>query len=296
MPIPLLLALAAVAAPNEPDSVRPWADTGLRVNNKLPDAAIDARLLNAGSLITTEDYPMEALFRQEEGSVTVPLLATVEGRVGDCVVIQSSGSAALDGQTCRLMWMRARFEPARDRLGKPLPGHFRQKITWRLEGQQDPTPIEPWAYRTELTYYASGTISGCETQARGALTAEDGGCDWFRLFGAFYDGYRERAGFPVRSIIFESSLVPGDVGAAQDVKIREGETLMLREVTRLLIGSDGRVADCRALRVEGPTPPPGGVCSSVVSERFVPPPVRAGQSSQKVVTMTSAVYFTKRQP
>jgi TonB family protein len=296
LPISFLLGLAAAVAPTEPGSVRPWADTGIRTENELPEPAIDARLLNVGSLIATDDYPLEALFRQEEGSVTVRMLAKADGGVGDCVVVQSSGSAALDSQTCRLMWMRARFEPARDRLGKPIPSSFRQRITWRLEGQSSPTPIDAWAYRTEVMYYPSGGISGCETEASGAILPSDGGCDWFRLFGAFYSGYRDQAGFPVRSMIFESRLIAGDAGISEPMKIREGETLMMRQVSRVLIDKEGRVTECRALSVEGPTQPPGGLCSSLVRERYVAPPAEPGQPPGKVVTITSAIYVTKRRP
>ncbi|HYD36402.1 MAG TPA: energy transducer TonB, partial [Allosphingosinicella sp.] len=54
------------------------------------------------------------------------------GRVTDCTVTASSGSAALDSATCRLMKQRARFTPARDSDGHPTSDSVSNAIRWVL--------------------------------------------------------------------------------------------------------------------------------------------------------------------
>ena len=62
--------------------------------------------------ITRRDYPSTA--RGAQGSVTAQLSISPEGRVTICRVTRSSGNAALDAATCRLIQQRFRYTPARD--------------------------------------------------------------------------------------------------------------------------------------------------------------------------------------
>lgn len=59
---------------------------------------------------TSDDYPVEALRRTEEGRVRVRLAVDRRGRARACAIVESSGSAALDEGTCRIFVRRARFE------------------------------------------------------------------------------------------------------------------------------------------------------------------------------------------
>jgi protein TonB len=86
------------------------------------------------SLVSYEDYPASALAAGEQGRVDFRLTVAPTGRVRDCVVTASSGSAALDGATCRLMISRARFTPARDSTGSPVEGSFEGNLVWRIPG------------------------------------------------------------------------------------------------------------------------------------------------------------------
>jgi len=56
-----------------------------------------------------------------------------DGRVTGCTVTGSSGSAALDNATCRIMRSRARFSPARDSNGQPTTDSYAASITWRIQ-------------------------------------------------------------------------------------------------------------------------------------------------------------------
>lgn len=90
------------------------------------------------SYFSTGDYPPEALRARLEGTVDFRVTVGTDGRVGDCVITRSSGSAALDEATCNVMRMRGRYTPARDAAGNLAIGRDSGRITWRL-------PANPFA-------------------------------------------------------------------------------------------------------------------------------------------------------
>lgn len=84
--------------------------------------------------ISDDDYPPSALPARAEGWVGFRLVISPEGRVTECTIAASSGSAALDAQTCRLYQSRSRFRPARDAAGQPAGDVVTGRIHWRLPG------------------------------------------------------------------------------------------------------------------------------------------------------------------
>ena len=70
--------------------------------------AVPPHLLSR-ELISEADYPSYALQLGQQGDVGVALTIDEHGRVISCFVEKSSGFSALDGVTCRLLRMRARF-------------------------------------------------------------------------------------------------------------------------------------------------------------------------------------------
>jgi TonB family protein len=87
---------------------------------------------NLKGLVTSGDYPDEALNLGHQGSVGMLLTIGTDGRVSDCKVALSSGSQYLDATSCAIMVERARLVPATDAQGKPTVGMFQQRITWRI--------------------------------------------------------------------------------------------------------------------------------------------------------------------
>lgn len=87
------------------------------------------------TLFSADDYPVSALSAGEEGTVEAQLAIDESGRVRDCTIVRSSGSVSLDKATRDIFWRRARFLPARDASGNPVPDRVETPpITWRLEG------------------------------------------------------------------------------------------------------------------------------------------------------------------
>lgn len=82
--------------------------------------------------VTNDDYPSKALRAEEQGLVAFRLDVDALGFVTGCTVLISSGSEVLDETTCRLLPRRARFNPALDAEGKPVPGNWQSGITWAI--------------------------------------------------------------------------------------------------------------------------------------------------------------------
>lgn len=78
------------------------------------------------------DYPATALRNDEQGTTRVRIEIGTDGRPTGCVVTESSGSAALDQATCRIIRSRVRYRPARDGAGQPMLGRAYARVGWQL--------------------------------------------------------------------------------------------------------------------------------------------------------------------
>ena len=87
---------------------------------------------NLASLFSTDDYPMAAIRNEEQGMVQFRVTVAPDGRVSDCTIIASSGSAALDQASCSIVSRRAQFEPARDARGRPVSDSITSRVRWEL--------------------------------------------------------------------------------------------------------------------------------------------------------------------
>jgi protein TonB len=76
------------------------------------------------------DYPRGLGEEGIEGTVSVRYAVEPDGRVTDCVVTRSSGSAELDDTTCRLIEQRFRYAPSRDRSGRPQRSFIVENHSW----------------------------------------------------------------------------------------------------------------------------------------------------------------------
>lgn len=130
-PVALLGAAILLAEPEVPSSDKP----PLPRPEQIPSAMFDRPVPPEGNVVGLfrgDDYPIEALRKNEQGSTAVALVLDVKGRVTQCIVTVSSGSAALDSQTCRVLVERAKFEPARDAEGKAVASAVTQRISWKM--------------------------------------------------------------------------------------------------------------------------------------------------------------------
>lgn len=89
--------------------------------------------------IRNSDYPPTAGETGVGGTVSVRYRVATNGRVTQCVVTRSSGSAELDRATCRLIVQRFRFEPSRDEDGRAVPALIVENHSWMVR-QVPPEP------------------------------------------------------------------------------------------------------------------------------------------------------------
>ena len=87
---------------------------------------------NLAGLFSADDYPADALRKEEQGRTTVRLAIDSGGRVSNCTVVSSSGSSSLDRATCSILSRRAHFTPARDSNGNRIEDSYTQTIVWEL--------------------------------------------------------------------------------------------------------------------------------------------------------------------
>ncbi len=64
---------------------------------------------------------------------TVRFTIEASGRVSGCRISRSSGDAALDSTTCRLIEARFRFRPATNARGEPVASPYGWRQSWWLE-------------------------------------------------------------------------------------------------------------------------------------------------------------------
>ena len=86
----------------------------------------------AGAGLIDDDYPAEAFRAGQQGVVGVVLTVDAKGRVTNCSVASSSGSASLDAGACRILSRIMKFRPALDAEGKKTASTFATKWTWKL--------------------------------------------------------------------------------------------------------------------------------------------------------------------
>jgi periplasmic protein TonB len=90
-----------------------------------------------GTWFSTNDYPIDALRREQEGAATVELTIDKSGKVTSCTVTQTSGVKSIDTVTCGILSMRVRFAPARDTEGRAVAGKWTRRVSWKLPTQSD---------------------------------------------------------------------------------------------------------------------------------------------------------------
>ena len=130
---PFLLALLAALG------VWTWQQRRLQDDQPSEIHSPPAQLAKANlpALFSTDDYPVEAIKREEQGTVSFQLAINRRGRVSKCSIVGSSGSKALDQATCSILKTRARFAPARDEQGKRVPDNYSGRVRWELPDERN---------------------------------------------------------------------------------------------------------------------------------------------------------------
>lgn len=92
----------------------------------------------AGSISST-DYPPAALRAGMQGETRTLITIGTDGRVSDCRIQKSSGSALLDAHSCALVTARFVFDPALDAKGRPVEAKAVQPVAWVMPESAPPS-------------------------------------------------------------------------------------------------------------------------------------------------------------
>lgn len=92
--------------------------------------------------IRDSDYPPGLGEERIGGTVGVIYVVEPDGRATGCRITSSSGNGLLDETTCRLIEQRFRFDPSRDRAGRPVRSQIVENHEWVIE-HLPPDPAEP---------------------------------------------------------------------------------------------------------------------------------------------------------
>lgn len=118
--------LSAEARPDV-TALRPTASA--RTGPFPPNRAVTP--LDPASWMRNEDFGSLSQLRGD-GVLRFSLLVNREGRVEECTVLASSGSRQLDGQACRALQRRARFNPATDANGNAVEATYSSDVKFAV--------------------------------------------------------------------------------------------------------------------------------------------------------------------
>lgn len=81
-----------------------------------------------GYWLRNEDYPAAMLAKGMPGLVQFRLVIGEDGMVSSCHIQQSTNPEGFNDAVCNVLKRRARFEPARDKDGRPVKTYYLNKI------------------------------------------------------------------------------------------------------------------------------------------------------------------------
>jgi TonB family protein len=228
-----LFAIAASIAPGAPTLQEPRPVSG-----------------SLTGIFATDDYPPDALDLNEEGSVGVLVRVDTKGAVSDCTVTSSSGSPALDAQTCRIVWLRAKFIPAQDATGKPVASTYQQRINWAIGDDEEGETSDPYMVRWIVSGWQNGYPS-CRTELGGAAETGTAGATQCPPYIAGVPASLSATDKADPDIVIEQRF---SVGASPNVALAPADRFIGRELARIDIDAAGRVASCKLIETTGIVP------------------------------------------
>ncbi len=204
---------------------------------------------------TNKDYPAAARRAREQGRVAIELGIGADGRVTDCRVKESSGSATLDGATCDLVRRRGTFNPALDKDGNPVAGTYLISTRWALEDDDlRPRIDQPWHVVSVVAIDAEGKPGTCRQEASiPANSWTPFPCSTVGVLPVNY-GLFTRTGItgsaPVE-VTFEAGLTTEAGAAAPMVYNQPKRTVLSLAVMRLDVDANGKVTGCKVVTDSG---------------------------------------------
>lgn len=252
-------------------------------------AAETAPPSEVASLFRVDDYPSEALEKNESGEVGVEVSVGGNGRVAGCRIISSSKSKSLDKATCDVIARRGDFSArAKEHGGKPFA--FETHVTWAM----GPTGIPLTVVETRIVF-TPGQPVACHTETPEWMRM-DGACDLARVSAEDAIARLSKEGrLDGLEYVVEMTSIPGDHLTDNRVGEGVGQQLLGRQTVLLTLGADGKIANC-AGGEDSLSGDIAGWCSSFVkNEIYEPMPAGMESHSARQLTKINAIYLRPRQ-
>jgi len=200
------------------------------------------------SLFSADDYPAGSANRGEQGNVQVVIHVDDKGAVSSCEIKTSSGYPELDTQTCNIIALRAKFEPARNGNGDPIPGEIIKTVDWRLADSA--MPNTPWSMRITFVMDKDGKATSCLISGQGVHLpkASPAPCPAGALNHPPSEWFPDLPAHVTR-FTMETAFAPGN--EATPATLAPGDSIVDRSVATLTIGADGRVESCQPVTSAG---------------------------------------------
>lgn len=290
-----LALLAGVAAhagavpPLPPVRMAPVITTpGARVApdelSDVPVPAVRARTIHSlPTLFSTADYPAAALRNGETGVTAFAVTINREGRVTQCAITASSGSASLDATTCSIITRRARFEPARDAAGRTVEDSSHGRVRWMLPPLA-PLPFAEQRMALVLSSDGAGALTGCRVEASAGVPRNDQTCVAMMPQAKAIVAAAARAGAMTgRELILEQGMVTGGAEAARRVGRGPGESRTTLFTLLLEIDPDGTISYCAGGDGAEDGERVAVACRDTIKRKFVPLDATAEQRTRHAV-------------
>ncbi|MEL7189975.1 MAG: energy transducer TonB, partial [Pseudomonadota bacterium] len=88
--------------------------------------------LNEDKWLNSADFPAYLQKSRMEGKVDVRLTVSKTGKPSACTVVQSNKPQLFDDAVCLGLLKRAKFKPAQNGDGEPVPSYYFQRVTFAL--------------------------------------------------------------------------------------------------------------------------------------------------------------------
>lgn len=286
----VLLALGAALQTNM--ILLPSDQSAPPIAEQPKDGSSPARLLNMFEVFTPDSYPAEALRNEEQGISRASISLDAAGRLTDCRIALSSGSASLDRQTCAALKARGKFAAARDAKARRFASNVMVSVKWALP-EAPMTPFTDSGLRTIFRFDAKGKAGPCRIELLFNSIAPIIPC-------VVKDGREERmikyelAGQPPisRDMVFEEGLRIGGPDGALPIGKQSGETLLRKLTVALTIDPVGAVSNCAPISIEAQEDQRASPwCEMLAEMKFDPLPANQADRSARYLVYFMAVYL-----
>jgi len=193
--------------------------------------------------VAGDDYPAEAMWEHATGVAAFRLDVGSDGDVKNCTILSSSGSEILDRETCRLLRLRATFNPSLDASGNPRTASFTSRFSWDLP--EPSASLKSWTRVTTISISAEGQVGRCQLSYTG-LPPDDNdarGCAAAKqMEPETIDALLGSPPKAIRLLLIEQ-YAPGSAGNTTAAIIPSGQEIYERKI-RFDIDPKGEVANC----------------------------------------------------